>query len=362
MSTIRVAAIQTKNRTIKYTTPFNDALDLVRSNLDDLVDLAEKAKEEGCDIIAFPEDTLGTLQWTAGHEEEAVDFLGGAQVEMLQRLGEAAGRLEMNIICCNDCPDEKGALYNTSILLGSDGTEIGRYRKVQPTLSERSRERGTDFPVFEVPGIGTIGLCICYDMLFPETTRALALAGADIVFDSTLGGAAMASREVSRGAFRTRAAENFIYLVVAWRGGGSMVIDPKGEILAERPGGDEIIYADIDLHGGREAGDALGGLTSDYRARLFRERNPRAYAILVDPEPPALTKLKDVYVPSIKEAARLMNEGLTTGADAFNEADQMLKDGKKDEARKRFEELSESFGTIWIGNSARKRLQEMDEG
>ena len=97
------------------------------------------------------------------------------------------------------------------------------------------------------------------------------------------------------------------------------------------------------------------------RARLFRERNPKAYGILVDPEPPALTKLGDVFVPSVKEAARLTNEGLTTGADAFTEADKLMSDGKAEEARARFEELSEHFGTIWIGRSARQRLKEMDE-
>lgn len=357
--TIRVGAIQNKNRTIRYTTPYNEALDEVRSNLEALISLAEKAGELGCDIIVYPEDCLGTLEWTAGHEEEAVEFLGAAQVEMLERLGETAGRLGIYIICCNDCPDEKGEIYNMSIILSPDGSEVGRYQKVQPTLSERSIGCGTEFPVFDLPGIGAVGLCICHDLKFPETTRALALGGADIVFASTMGGAAMAPKEVSDAAFRTRAVDNFIYLVVAWRSGGSRIIGPKGEILAEGGGQDDILYADIDPKGGRESGDALGGLTSDFRARLFRERNPKAYGILVDPEPPALTRLKDVYVPTIKEASRLMNEALTTGSDAYAEADKLLAEGNVEEARLRFEELEKHFGTIWVGRSAGRKLKEI---
>jgi predicted amidohydrolase len=185
-STVRVGAIQTKRRSIRYTTPFKAALDQVRENLDILVGLAEKAKEQSCDIIGYPEDTLGTLEWTSRHVDETIDFLRAAQLEMLDRLGAAAGRLGIPIICCNDWVEDEGDIYNTAILLGPDGNEIGRYQKVQPTISEQSRKRGSGFPVFEVPGIGTLGLCICYDMLFPKTTRALALAGADLMSPSPL--------------------------------------------------------------------------------------------------------------------------------------------------------------------------------
>ena len=355
--TIRVAAVQAQRRTISYKVgPAEAALRCVDANLDELSALAESAARQGCQIIAFPEDTLGTLEWEAGHWEEAKDFLRPAGQAMLARFGEAAAKHGVFIICCNDCVEQE-AVYNTAILLGRDGREIGRYRKVQPTLSEQSRERGQDFPVFEAPGIGTVGLCICYDMVFPETTRALALAGADIVFHLTMGGASLAGPEASLAAFRTRAAENFLYIVVAFRGGGSMVIGPKGEILAE--GGSEpdaIVMADIDPTTGREAGDALGGFTSDFRARLFRERNPAAYRILTEQNPPVLEKLKHIPVPSVEEAARLCAEGMTTGADAFYEADRLLSEGRVEEARRRFTELSEHFGTLWIGRVARERL------
>jgi predicted amidohydrolase len=357
-----VAAIQAKQRTISYKVDTaEEAMKQVRDGLDELTVLAERAAERGCHIIAFPEDTLGTLEWESGHWDEVAELLRPAEQEMLTRFGEVAARHGMHIICCNDCVEDD-LVYNTAILLGRNGQEIGRYRKVQPPLAEQARARGRDFPVFEAPGIGTVGLCICYDMMFPETTRALALAGADIVFHLTMGGASLASSDASLAAFKTRAADNYIYLVVAFRSGGSMIISPKGEILAEgaqEP--DAIVTADIDPTGGREAGDAFGGITVDFRARLFRERVPGAYGILMEEHPPILEKLQDIPVPSPEEAAALFAEGLTTGADAFDEADRWLSEGKVKEAKRRFEELAEHFGTAWIGRASRDRLKKIAE-
>ena len=67
-----------------------------------------------------------------------------------------------------------------------------------------------------------------------------------------MGGASYGDGDASLAAFRTRAADNFIYLVVAFRGGGSMIIGPKGQILAQAEDGDDcIVAADVDLGGGR---------------------------------------------------------------------------------------------------------------
>jgi predicted amidohydrolase len=313
----------------------------------------------GCDIIAFPEDTLGTLEWEAGHWSEATSFLKLTEREMLSRFGSVAASYGMYVICCNDCA-EGDLVYNTAILIGRDGREIGRYRKIQLPIHEQSRARGQEFPVFDLPDIGGVGMCICYDIVFPETTRALALAGADIVFHLTLGGASLAGRDASLAAFRTRAAENFIYLVVAFRGGGSLIISPKGEVLTDgERRQDAIVCTEIDISAGRDAGDAHGGITTDFRARLFRERVPQAYSILTKTNPPILKKLRDVYVPSGEQASALAAEVFTTAADAFYEADRLLSEGSVEEAISQFRELSERYGTTWVGRASRERLEKI---
>jgi len=359
---IRIAAVQAKRRLIPYkTATAEEALEEVHENLDHLVPLAEKAAEMGCRIVAFPEDTLGTICWEAGHPDKVDRLLIPAEKAMLDRFGEVAAKHGMYIICGADTVED-GRVYCSAILIGRDGKQMGRYHKVHPPIME-STTPGDGFPVFEVPGVGTVGMCICYDITMPETTRALTLAGADIVFHITMGGASLAGPQASLACFKARAAENYIYLVSAFRSGGSLIISPKGEILAE--GGrepDAIVTAEIDPASGREAGDAHGGITHDFRARLFRERNTRAYRILLDEDPPILGKLKEIHVPTRKEAAAVFAEALTTGADAFYEAERCSRAGKTDEAKRRFQELSKRFGTTWIGRVARQRLRKIDTG
>ena len=133
-------------------------------------------------------------------------------------------------------------------------------------------------------------MLICYDLVFPETARCLALSGADIIFFPTMGGAAVGDDDIGTQALRVRAAENHVYLVVAFRGSGAMIISPRGKIIARAEGTDGIVYADINPRDGRQGGDAMNH-QQDMRARLFRERNPAAFGRLIEPSPPILDKL-----------------------------------------------------------------------
>ena len=195
-------------------------------------------------------------------------------------------------------------------------------------------------------------MLICYDMVFPEAARCLALKGADIVFHPTLGGAAIGDDDISLAAFRTRAAENFVYLVVAMRGQGSMIISPRGKILATAQEPDGLAIADIDPHGGREGGDAFN-TQDDMRGRLFRERVPEAYGPLTDPSPPVLGKVPSNVTRD--EAIRIMATVLTTGEERFNQADALARAGQTDEAIRLFERLCEECRTSWIDRASRER-------
>jgi predicted amidohydrolase len=249
--TIRIGTAQPARRLIDF--HIKDPAQIlaeVECNLDALVALVAEAGTRGCDALALPEDTLGILHWEAGNEDLIDQILPPAVDAMLTRLGQAAAQHDLYLICCNDHIQD-GALYNTAFLLG-------RYLKVNMPYSELgTHTRGTHFPVFETPDLGTVGMLICYDMVFPEAIRCLALNGADIVFAPTLGGAAMGDGDISCAAFRTRAVDNFVYLVVSMRHGGSMIISPKGEIIAEGEGPDDIAIADIDPYSGRDSGNAF---------------------------------------------------------------------------------------------------------
>ena len=354
----RIAALQPKSRLIDWRlTEPDQVIARVQSSLSELEQLIEKAAAERCTAIALPEDTLGLGTWLAANEKLARKILPIAVEQMLQRFGKLAAKHRLYLVCCNDQALPDGTIYNTAFLLGPDGKLIGHYRKVCPTIHESARSRGNEFPVFATPEFGGVGMLICYDMVFPETARALALGGADIIFHPTLGGAAIGDADISRAAFRTRAVENFVYLVVAQRGHGSMIISPKGKIIAEARGPDSMAIAEIDPFDGRDGGDAMNH-QRDMRARLFRERNPAAFHILTDANPPALAKLPETISPS--EAREIANKVLTIGEEEFRAADALIRSGKIAEAREAFERLRKEYRGSWIDRVSSERLERLN--
>ena len=356
---VRVGAAQPRSRLIDWRLPPAQALAAVDKSLGELEQIVERAATAGCDALALPEDTLGLLHWEMGNKSLLREVLPKAVEQMLARMGKKAAAHRMYIVCCNDTAAADGTYRNTAFFLGRNGEVIGRYDKVDLTIHESDRKRGTGFPVFNTPDLGGVGMLICYDMVMPESSRCLALGGADVIFVPTLGGAAMGGdpdsedNDISLAAFRTRAVDNFVYLVIAKREDGAMIISPQGKVLAEGRGPDGIAVADIDPFDGREAGDALN-FQKDMRARLFRERNPAAYGILTDPNPPALKKLP--VATTVEEAVRVGAKTLTAGSERYEAAEALLKVGKTAEAVRAYEQLCIEFPGTWIDRAARKRL------
>jgi predicted amidohydrolase len=351
---VRVCAAQPTTQYISWRLTPEDALAGVAATLRDLEQLVHLAGTDGCDVLALPEDTLGLLHWEAANKSEMKQVLPKAVDRMLDRLGKAAESHRMYIVCSSDTVKQDGTYRNTAFLLNRNGQEIGRYYNVQPTINESDRVRGMSFPVFKTPDLGWVGLLICSDMMFPESTRALALAGADIIFDSSLGGAVYAGgTDMDRAAFRTRAVDNFVYLVVAKRGSGEMIISPLGKVLAEGKEPNSIAVADIDPFGGRAAGDAAN-FQVDMRARLFRERNPAAYAILTEPNPPVLKKVPATI--TVEQAVRIWDKMLTTGEERFDEAEALYQEGKIARAVAIYKQLRTELPSTWIDRVAQKRL------
>ena len=354
--TVRLATCQAKNRVIDWHLQQHDSvLEAVDRNLEELEKIIHRAGAQKCDVLTFPEDTLGLLNWFGMNEQLAKQVLPEAVQRMLDRLGRAAAEHRMYLVVCSDHIEAGGATYNTAFFLGRDGKEIGRYHKVCPTWSESgSRQRGTTFPVFETPDLGTVGLTICYDLVMPETARCLALAGADILFFPTMGGAAIGDDDIGLQALRVRAAENHVYLVVAFRGAGSMIISPRGKILATAEGADGLAIADIDPRGGREGGDS-SNQQRDMRARLFRERNPEAFKILSESNPPMLAKMPPLEL-NREEAGRIFARMLTVGDEAYKAAQTLLANGQTNEAIGAFEKLRTEYRGTWIDRVATERL------
>ncbi len=356
-NTVRIATAQAKRRMVDYRLPPDQALAAVEANLTELERIVNRAGEAHCDALVLPEDTPGLLNWVGANESSSRHLLPKAVPRMIERLGQAAARHRMYLVVCSDFTENDGNTYNTAFLLGRDGKEIGRYHKVCPTWSEAgARSRGTNFPVFPTADLGTAGLLICYDLVIPETARCLALQGADIIFFPTMGGAAIGDDDIGVQALRVRAVENFVWLAVAQRDGGAMIISPQGKIVAQAEGPDGLAIADINVHGQREGGDAFNQ-QRDMRARLFRERNPEAFRILTDTNPPVLGKVP-IHLTS-RESGRIMARALTVGEEEFKEASALMRSGKTQDAMAAFERLRQEYPTTWIDRRSKELLTQL---
>ncbi len=172
-------------------------------------------------------------------------------------------------------------LYNTAVLLGPEGV-VGKYRKMHLFLNEKDIFTPGDagLPVFDL-GFCRVGMLICFDWIFPEVWRILALKGADIICHSSnlvLPGLAQKGTSV-------HALINGYYIALANRNGKegeltftglSQVGDPRGEILAAVDAVAETMLAapvDIDL-----ARDKIITTRNDRLA----DRRPEEYRALID--------------------------------------------------------------------------------
>ncbi|MBU3901755.1 MAG: carbon-nitrogen hydrolase family protein [Candidatus Thermoplasmatota archaeon] len=145
-------------------------------NLEKASKFASMACDKNADVICYPE------YLTTGYASEKINNLAepipGPSIEKLQSIAE-----ENNICIVASLAEVfRDKLYNTGIFIDSEGKLLGKYRKVHLFHTEPNYfQRGNEYVTFDTK-FGKVGLMICYDAIFPEAARALALEGAEIIF------------------------------------------------------------------------------------------------------------------------------------------------------------------------------------
>ena len=224
----------------------------VQGNLDRALEVLDGLPSD-TDLAVLPE------MFTTGFDYDCIqreaEPLEGAVVEALSR----AARKKDIWLVGGSLPERDGdCIYNTAVLLDSDGEIEGFYRKAHlfPLMGEDTHLcPGEALPVFSTP-FGTLGIQICYDLRFPEITRALALEGATLIVQP----AQFPYPRLDHWKIltRARALENQVYFAAVNRSGEdesghyfghSVLVDPWGNPVVE--GGEEeatlIGEADFDL-------------------------------------------------------------------------------------------------------------------
>jgi len=202
--------------------------------------LIEKAAGQGADLIILPE-TL-TYYGTGKTPADVAEAIPGPSTDYFGTLAQShkvylvAGLYER----------AEHLVYNVAVLIGPDGTIVGKYRKVTLPTGEIAQgiAPGNDYPVFETR-FGTVGMMVCYDGFFPEVARELSNRGAEIIAWPVWG--------CHPDLARARAMENHVYLVsstyedVSRNWMISAVYDRSGEVLAQAKEWGSIAITEIDL-------------------------------------------------------------------------------------------------------------------
>jgi predicted amidohydrolase len=154
--------------------------------------------------------------------------------------------------------------FNTCAVIAADGSVAAKYRKIHlfdVELGDGQHYRESvsttagDQPVWCAVGGLRVGLSVCYDVRFPELYRAYADVGADVLVVPAAFTAAT-GRHHWDVLVRARAIESQAYVVAAAQCGThpqgrqtyghSSIVDPWGEVVAQRPEGEGIVIANVE--------------------------------------------------------------------------------------------------------------------
>lgn len=197
----------------------------------------------------------------------------GGEVEQL--FCEMAARHQIWLIPGSVYERDGEHLYNSAPVINPQGKIVTRYRKMFPFLPyETGVQAGSEFCVFDVPDVGRFGVSICYDKWFPETTRTMALMGAEVILHPTM--TDTIDRDLELSIARTNAAVNQCYFfdvngVGDCGNGRSVIIGPAGDVIHQAGIGFEIMPIEIDFNRVRRERDK-GMMMLGQPLKSFRDR------------------------------------------------------------------------------------------
>ncbi len=243
---------------------------------------AEKAIEQGANIICYSElafDPFYPQEPATAEKLAAAEPIPGPTTDICVK--KAKDRGVVFILNLFERHDER--TYDASPVIDADGSLLGITRMVHITDYVCFHEQGYytpgnhGAPVYETK-YGKIGVAICYDRHYPEYMRALALAGAELVFVPQAGAVDEWPGGVYEAELRVAAFQNGYFAALCNRvgtekhltfAGESFVCNPEGTVIARAgKGTEEVLLCDIDFEEARNS----------HARRLFlRDRRPDVY-------------------------------------------------------------------------------------
>jgi predicted amidohydrolase len=215
-------------------------------------DLATRAAARGARLVAFPEYSSYFHPQLSAETVRAAEALDGEFVAGLAGIAKVLGvHLVAGMI---EAIEGSEVCFNTVVAIGPEGAVVAKYRKIHlydafgQSESEFIRPGEIDAPeVFDLGGL-SIALQTCYDLRFPEMTRRLVDAGADVVLIPSEWVRGPQKEHHWRTLVTARAIENTVYVAAPDQAppvgaGNSMIVDPMGVEIATVGEGTDVALA-----------------------------------------------------------------------------------------------------------------------
>jgi len=258
-------------------------------NLKRIRSFLTQAAGEGARLVVFPECAL--TGYCFDSLAEALPFGESLPGPMTDALAADCRRLGVwAVVGLLERPPGEERLFNACALVGPEGL-FASYRKIHlPFLGiDRFTTPGDrPFAVHDLGGL-RVGMSICYDGSFPESTRALMLLGADLVLLPT--NYPVGAESTIRYLIQCRALENWLYYAAVNRTGSergfrflgqSRLVACNGDLLASAgPEQEEILYAVLDPEVARNK--HLVRIPGKFEVDRRADRRPEMYGPLCRP-------------------------------------------------------------------------------
>ncbi|MDR2326551.1 MAG: N-carbamoyl-D-amino-acid hydrolase [Acidovorax sp.] len=273
-----------------------------------LVEMLREAHSRGAQFVTFPELALTTFfprYWMEDAQAHARFFEKSMPGPATQPLFDEARRLGVGFYIGYAELTLEGRSFNTAVIVGRDGSVIGKYRKIHlpghadhrpdapfQHLEKKYFEIGDQgFRVFDADGT-RMGMCLCNDRRWPETYRVLALQSAEVVvlgyntpsFNINWNEPAHLRTHSHLLSVQAGAYQNCLWVAAAAKCGSedghhmigsSVIVAPTGEIVARTLSEeDEVICVRADL--------ALGDNFREHIFNFAKHRRPEHYGLIVE--------------------------------------------------------------------------------
>ncbi len=260
------------------------------ANLQQAEEWIDYAVRQGCEFVSLPEN-FAFMGPEAEKTQQAATIAATAEAFLRQM----ALRYQITLLGGGyPVPDQQGRVFNTALLIRPDGEEVARYQKIH--LFDVNLPDGNTYQesqtvaygsithdnlkVYQVDGLGKLGLSVCYDIRFPELYRSLVIKGAEILLIPAAF-TAFTGRDHWQTLVQARAIENTAYVIAAAQvghhyarrqcHGHAMIVDPWGMILANA--------------GGEKPGAAIAEINPERLAQIRSQMPSVTHRRLVEIEP-----------------------------------------------------------------------------